>query len=567
MKEKIKILGIANAETSSAVLFDGGKLIAAASEERFSRKKMDETYPYESINYVLSEGGIKKSDIDIISYAWSKGFPEDALTHQFDRVSMLTLEEREIFFERLSEEQLRDFPKRDKFWQEINNDLEFSNALIEDFYHHEAHALSACMLSPFNECAVLTCDGRGDYESLTFSIYNKNNHSLKKLYSSSSSDSLGFFYGRITGLLGFKPCRHEGKITGLAAYGNPRKAEPLMQKMIEYKDGHIKSKMGDFYKPFYSNYSDHLVQEISRYSREDIAAAAQFHLEETLANFVRNQYEIHNLSNLPLCLAGGVFGNVKVNAKLRDIDKVSGLFVQPQMGDGGLALGAACGSLNRRQIIPEPVQSMSIGPVGGDIEKLISEKESQGYIFKKQSMDSQLDSIVNSLSDNKVIGLVRGRMEFGPRALCNRSILYKTSDISCNDWLNKRMSRTEFMPFAPTMTCENGKLYLEPFDETDRSLWFMTATVEVSEKFRSLCPAVTHIDGTARPQIVSKNRDPWLHNLLCKWEKASGEPSLINTSFNRHEEPIVCTYAEAFSNLEKGVVDVLVLDNWLVERI
>lgn len=559
-------LGIANGETSSAVLFNGTQLIAAVSEERFSRKKMDDSFPYASIDYVLKEAGIKKTNIDIISYAWSKGIPEDALSYYLDRVTRLSNEEKKIFFERLSKEQTRDLPRRNEFWEEINKDPELSGATIEDFYHHEAHALSACTLSPFDKCAVLTCDGRGDYESLTFSVFNKVNNSLKKLYSSSSSDSLGFFYGRITGLLGFKPCRHEGKITGLAAYGDPKKAMPLMKKMIEYKEGHIFANLGDYYLPFYTNYSDHLVQQISSYSNEDIAAAAQLHLEEILVDFVSDQYKKHNLSKLPLCLAGGVFNNVKLNAKLRDIGTVSNLFVQPQMGDGGLALGAVCGSLNRRGISPNPVQSMSLGPVGGDIEELISEKKALGYTFKKNSMVEQIDDIVNYLSNNKVIGLVRGRMEFGPRALCNRSILYKTSDVTCNDWLNKRMSRTEFIPFAPVMTAENGKLHLKPFNDSDSSLWFMTTTVEVSENFRKLCPAVTHIDNTARPQIVSKNRDPWLHKLLGSWEELSGELSLINTSFNQHEEPIVCTYNEAFYNLENGVVDVLVLDNWIVTK-
>lgn len=562
----MKILGIANGETSSAVIFDGPNLIAAASEERFTRKKMDDSFPEKSINYVLSKSGMVKNEIDIISYSWSKGYPEDALLFQIDRTSSLKEIEKKIFFERLSVENLRDLPKRNKFWKVVKNDKKFSNAIIEDFYHHEAHAFSACMLSQFDECAVLTCDGRGDYESLTFSIYNKKNFTLKKLYSSSSADSLGFFYGRITGLLGFKPCRHEGKITGLAAYGNPKKAIHLMRKMINYKNGHICSNMGDFFRPFYTNYSDKLVNEINNYSKQDIAAAAQFHLEEILSKFVLDKYKLNHLSNLPLCVAGGVFGNVKLNYALKELNCVSGLFVQPQMGDGGLALGAACGSLNKRGIKPKPLQTMSIGSNGGKIESLISKKKKLGYNFKKYSLSSLQDKIVENLLNNKVVGLVRGNMEFGPRALCNRSIIYKTSDITCNDWLNKRMNRTEFMPFAPVITSENAKIYFKKFDEKDRTLWFMTATVEVSKTFKKLCPAVTHVDGTARPQVILKKFDSWMHGLLCKWENVSREPSLINTSFNRHEEPIVCTYEDAFFNLENGTIDLLILDQWLIKK-
>ena len=339
-----------------------------------------------------------------------------------------------------------------------------------------------------------------------------------------------------------------------------------MEKIIIYESGHICSKMGDYYRPFYSNYSDALIEEIGRYSKEDIAAAAQYHLEEVLAEFVSDQYEKNGIQNLPLCLAGGVFGNVKVNAKLRDLNCVSGLFVQPQMGDGGLAIGAACGSMKKRGITPMPNETMALGPNGGCIDSLISEKSSLGFQFEKLSMEKLQDAIVSQLMDSQVVGLVRGRMEFGPRALCNRSILFKTSDISCNDWLNKRMSRTEFMPFAPVLTAENAKKHISPFELSDQSLWFMTATVNVSDQFKKLCPAVTHIDGTARPQIVSEARDAWLHSLLRKWETQSGECALINTSFNRHEEPIVRTYGEAFINLENGVVDVLVLDDYFITK-
>lgn len=560
----MNILGISNGETSSAVLLVDGKFIAAASEERFSRKKMDESFPLKSIEFVLNWSNLKKKDIDIVSYAWSKGFPEDSLVYQFENLNKLNEEERKIFFERLKVEQSTDLPIRDEFWSYIKSKQGFSSAIIEDYYHHEAHALSACMLSPFDNCAVLTCDGRGDYESLTFSTYDKSKHKLTKLYSSSSSDSLGFFYGRITGLLGFKPCRHEGKITGLSAHGDPNQASELMNKMISYDGKNIYSKLGEFYRPFYENYSNKLISEINKYSKEDISAAAQDHLEKILSSFLYDQYKKNNLFGLPLCLSGGVFGNVKLNAKLRDTEGVSGIFVQPQMGDGGLAFGAVCGTLLKRNLYPEPLISMSLGPYAGNIKSLRSKYDSNGYDFQKYDQFELIDIIVDHLNKGKVVGLVRGRMEFGPRALCNRSILFKTSDNTCNDWLNKRMSRTEFMPFAPVITSENAKIYLDPFNENDRSLWFMTATVNVSEIFKKKCPAVTHIDGTARPQIISKTNDLWLWNLLNKWEQLTGEPSLINTSFNRHEEPIICTYEEAFSNLKEGVVDILVLDEWII---
>jgi|TARA_B100001964_G_C14204626_1_gene587484 carbamoyltransferase len=563
----MKILGIANAETASACLYVDGELVAAVSEERFTRKKMDDSFPEQSIQYCLSSANIKIHNLDVISYGWSKGYPEDIVLQNIKRYESLNTQvERDIFIERIVVEQERDGLKRNEFWNWVESVNLGDGTKVEDFYHHESHAFSACMMSKFEKCAVLTCDGRGDYESLTFSLFDPSTFSLKKLFSSGSADSLGFFYGRITGLLDFKPCRHEGKITGLAAYGDYKDTLPLMKKMIDFNGKEILSNLGDFYRPFYSNYSESLVKEIGRFSREDISAAAQKHIENCLTSLVTYLYEKFGLNGLPLCLAGGVFGNVKVNQRLKELECVSQIFVQPQMGDGGLAIGSVCASLAKRKVRPLFAHSMALGPVGGseiEINELVSENE-EFIEFERLDGDDLIERIVSELNADKVVGLVRGRLEFGPRALCQRSILYKTSDSTCNDWLNERMNRTEFMPFAPVMTNENARKYLVNYSDSDLNFRFMTSTVHASNEFTRLCPAVTHIDGTARPQVVFKSKDPWLFHLLHSWYKVSGEPSLINTSFNKHEEPIVATYREAFSNLQDNVVDILILENWVI---
>ena len=563
----MKILGIANDETSSACLFVNGELVAAVSEERFTRKKMDDSFPEQSIQYCLSSAGITLKEIDVISYSWSKGYPEDILMNDLIRYDTITSQAgKDLFIERVKVEQKQDSVARSEFWNWIDNADLGDRTKVEDFYHHESHAYSACMMSGFGKSVALTCDGRGDYESLSLSVFDPSTFRLKKLFSSGSADSLGFFYGRITGLMGFKPCRHEGKITGLAAFGNCNNTLPLMKKMIDFDGNKIVSNLGNYYRPFYTNYSEELVTEIEKFSKEDICAGAQQHLEVCLTSLVKYLYEKFNLDGLPLCLAGGVFGNVKVNQKLKELECVREIFVQPQMGDGGLAIGSACASLAQRKHQVKFQPSMALGPTGGS-DKEISELKAEYQNLMKFEFfeDSNLiNEIVNELKKDKVVGLVRGRLEFGPRALCQRSILYKTSDASCNDWLNKRMNRTEFMPFAPVMTSERAGDYLLNFSKTDLSFLFMTSTVEVSKEFSRLCPAVTHVDNTARPQIVSKNMDPWLWDLLNSWYDTSGEPALINTSFNKHEEPIVCTYKEALSNLQDNVIDVLVLDNWIV---
>jgi carbamoyltransferase len=565
----MNFLGISNGETSSACLFIDKNLVAACSEERFTRKKMDNTFPINSIKYCLKNLNLRLTDIDVISYAWAKGYQEDIATQNHKRLSLLNSnEEKNIFSERIKSEQARDISKRDEFWSWIEKQDLSKNTVVEDFYHHEAHAFSACSMSNFDSCAVLTCDGRGDYESLTFSIFDKKTQKLTKLFSSNSVDSLGFFYGRITGLLGYTPCRHEGKITGLAAYSDPKIAINLMKKMINFDGDEIRANLGSYYRPFYKNYDPILVKEIQSFSKEQISAAAQSHLEECLTSLVKSLFFKHNLPKMALSIAGGVFGNVKVNQKLKELECITKLFVQPQMGDGGLAIGAACGSLSKRKMEANFANSMALGPIGGNekfIDNLI-DKNADKYTISKLSEDDLINKIVTNLSNNDVVGLVRGRMEFGPRALCQRSILYKTSDKTCNDWLNKRMHRNEFMPFGPVMTNENASKYLINYEENDISLKFMTCTSNVKNEFAKLCPAVTHVDNTARPQVVFKEVDPWLWSLLTKWKEISGEPSLINTSFNQHEEPIICSYDEALINLDNGTVDTLVLDSVLIKK-
>ena len=408
---------------------------------------------------------------------------------------------------------------------------------------------------------MLTCDARGDYESLTLSFFDrKKKNCLKKIHSSTSSDSLGFFYGRITGLLGYKPSKHEGKITGLAAHGNPMKAINLMRKMITVKQGKLRSNLGDYYKPFFSSYNSKLIKEIKRFRREDIAAAAQYHLEWCLIKFLKYHFKKNKIkSQINLMLAGGVFANVKVNQALKSLKFIKNIFVQPQMNDGGLCIGAASLSIheNKQKILP--LKNVYLGPEVNK-EKLISLiKKNRKIEFYRPSLIYK--DICNDLYDNKVIGLVRGKMEFGPRALCNRSIIYKTSDKTVNDWLNLRLKRTEFMPFAPVIREEISKHAFKNFSKKDISLNFMTSTIDCTNKFKSNSPAATHIDQTARPQIVSKSSDKFMWNLLKEWETVSGEMSLINTSFNVHEEPIICNEQEAINSLLKGIVDILYIEN------
>jgi len=556
------ILGICNAETASACLMKNGLVVAAASEERFTRVKMDSSFPSSSIQYCLDFEGISLNRVNAIGYAWSKGFSPNLLESYIHRAVDLQGDEKalNIYHDRIKWEILQDIEKRSEFDKWVAENIDHKNTQVFDYYHHEAHAASAAFLSPFDEGVVFTADARGDFESSVIWRFDRfSDQPLNKLYSALSTDSFGFYYGRITGLLGFKPMRHEGKVTGLAAYGNPSKAMDLCKKMINVCDGRVVGRLGNFYSPFFQPYSRELQDEVNSFSKEDVAASAQLHLENMMCDLLEHYLVEFSESQLNLMCAGGVFGNVKVTQALKGNKRVKSTYVQPQMGDGGLCLGAAALSnerlLRHVQSVSRktmPLQSMYLGP-----EPCYGQKQEITQQYDVFNAKLAVEKVVSSLLLGKVIGLVQGRMEFGPRALCNRSIICRTSDPSINDWLNKRMRRTEFMPFAPVIRLERAEEIITDYSIGDITLEFMTSTVNVSKKFQQLCPAVVHIDGTARPQIVTAQSNPFMWNLLKLWEATSGELSLVNTSFNAHEEPIVRSESDAILALNERIVDEL----------
>lgn len=557
------ILGIANDETASACVVKDVKLIAAASEERFTRVKMDNSWPQNSIEFCLDYAGITIDEIDVIAYGWSAGFDaEKHLLEYFDRIvyeAKNNPDGLDIFRERIETEMKQDRIKRDEFWDYVDEHNLKSKAVSVD--HHESHAYSAYCCSPFEQSLVVTCDGRGDFMSFMVSYFTEND--VEVLYRGSSVDSLGFFYGRITGLLGYRPHRHEGKVTGLAAHGNPEILLPIMREMIYVKDGKVYGKSGDLYRPFYDNYSDPLKKLIAENSREDVAAAAQFHLEECITEIVTHYVNQTNAEYV--CMSGGVFANVRANQCILEIPGVKNIFVQPQMGDGGLCVGAAAKVLHDEGVPKTEMKDVYLGPEYDDseIEKVLN--ESEGITF--ECVEDPSEMAVETLQNDEVIGWYNGRMEFGPRALCNRSIIYHCNDKSVNDWLNERMDRTEFMPFAPVTLEELAPKCYKGWKKDHIASKYMTVTYNCTDEMVENCPATVHIDGTARPQIVNEEINPKMYRLLKKYYDETGGLSLINTSFNRHEEPIVNRPEEAISALKSGMVDLLVIGNYFARRV
>jgi carbamoyltransferase len=558
------ILGIVNEEVSGACIVENSTIVAAASEERFSRIKNDSSWPSRSIEYVLQHRNIKLADVDYVSYGWSHDFSSQKhLLMFFDRVVEETSnnpEHIETFRKRVEIEILRDAEVREHFLNFTRkNNLQAKTIFID---HHECHAIGAFACSPFTKSLVLTADGRGDYQSFSVSAFNGRNYEV--VHRSSTIDSLGFFYARITALLGFKVNRHEGKITGLAAYGDPSKYLPLMEKMISYKDGRIISHIGPYYRPWLHDpvFSDELKSIIHDANREDIAAAVQKHLENIVIGMT--EYYLNKTGMNHVCMAGGVFANVSLNKKIFDIPRIDNVFIHPHMSDGGLALSAAVAAAYLLTGKKNQMETMFLGPEFSDDEIETVLNDSEFTVRKLPGNNDKIISAIRAIKDNKVVGWFQGRMEHGPRALCHRSIFYHCNDKSVNDWLNNRLQRTEFMPFAPVTAIEHADKCYKKWKPDHISSYYMTITYDCTEEMINNCPAAVHIDETARPQIVSNTTEPTVHKLLLKWHEETGGLSLINTSFNKHEEPIVCNPHDAVQALRENMVDVLIIGSFEV---
>ena len=408
-------------------------------------------------------------------------------------------------------------------------------------------------------------DARGDLKSSSVSKANIKN-GLKEVSNNLSFDSLGYLYGQITYYLGFKPHRHEGKVTGLAAYGNPSKTKKIFNKLIKWDGTKIVSNLG-YYRPFFTNLSHELVRDLKKHSREDIAAGVQDHCEKIIVQYVKFWIKkISKNKKVNICLAGGIFANVKINQKVDEIKNVKNLYVFPHMGDGGLTVGSA-GQLNCKINKKAKVHSQNVnyGPMytSREIHKVLKKFKNKIDFYKSKNLS---EDVYKLLIKNKVIGFFNGRMEFGPRALGSRSILFHTKDRSSNKWLNDRLRRTEFMPFAPVTLERLASKCFKNWNKDDYCSKFMTKTYDCTKDFIKNNPAVVHVDGTARPQVVNKEFNKIYYKVLDYYFKKSNNNALINTSFNQHEQPIVCSPLDAINSLLSNNIDYLIIENFIVVK-
>jgi len=423
---------------------------------------------------------------------------------------------------------------------------------LERVDHHLTHAANAYYTSGFEDALIVTLDGYGS--GLGGSISIGKGSSIERVHSLPYPVSLGEFYERVTSSLGFRPGRHEGKIVGLAAYETPEILYKTVRSFFHVKDGEI------FYRlPHNFAFSRYLA---AKYSKPAIAAAYQKVLEDVSCEYIAYYLKKTGMKNV--VLSGGVVANVKANQRIFEIEGVESIFVHPNMGDGGCCVGAALAVANdHAKLDPYEINDVYWGLEYSDSE-IHAAIEKEGLTSTKYD-DIEVE-IARLLAEGNIVARFNGKMEYGPRSLGNRSILYHAKDPTVNLWLNKKLNRTEFMPFAPaTLFEERDRCYIN-MDGAQYTSKFMTITFDCTEFMKETCPAAVHIDGTARPQLVTAESNKSFHRVLEEYFKLTGVPSVINTSFNMHEEPIVCTPYDAIRAFLLGELPYLAIGNYIIEQ-
>jgi carbamoyltransferase len=384
---------------------------------------------------------------------------------------------------------------------------------------------------------------------------------LTRLSAVDSFNSLGNFYSYITHISGFKAESHEGKITGLAALGKPTYIN-ILREFVQYVEpGQIQYTVPMYHRSALRQIASRLPEN---FDKADLAASVQLLLEEIGIQFI--QYWLKKTGIRSIAVAGGVFSNVKFNQRVHELDEVDNFFVHPAMDDSGLAVGGAfAGLADESGMDPKSLcQRLDNVFFGTSYQDEEIRKSIEAYGFEATHESNITDIVARLLSEGRVVARFTGRMEYGPRALGHRSILYQTTDPSINEWLNAHLLRTEFMPFAPATLQEYADECYDGLDGARDSARYMTITFNCTEKMREQSPGVVHVDGTARPQILDSDTVPDFYKIARAYHKLTGIPSLINTSFNMHGEPIVCTPDDALRSFNEGKLDYLAIGNWLV---
>lgn len=547
---------------SSATIIKDGRMIGAAQEERWTRKKHDISFPINAIKYCLIEAGITMKDIDCIA------FYEKPLL-KFDRLLSSHLE--------MFPKSLKTFVQAMPSW--VKEKLRLSTLLRKRcgykgevcfVEHHLAHAAGSFFVSPFKEAAILTTDGVGEWATTTLGIGSANK--IKILKEIHFPHSLGLLYSTVTGYLGFKVNNDEYKIMGLSPYGQPIYYEHF-KKIIDVKeDGSYRQDMRYFAYHYKERMHNRKFVELFGPERKkeapleqrhkDIAASLQKIVEEVYFKMLKHLYELTETENL--CISGGIALNGVANGKITKQTPFKNVYVPPAPSDAGSSHGAALavwhmGLENKQRAT---LESAFFGPSYDDdyIENFLKNSRIQ---YQKLSEEELVKKIAKLLSEDNVVAWFHGRMEFGERALGARSILANPCNPKMRDILNLKVKHREsFRPFAPAVPLNDAKKYFE----IDMEVPFMSFVYPVKSEFHKCLPATTHVDGTARLQTVSDNQNKLYYELLKEFEKLTGFPIVVNTSFNIRGEPIVMTPEQAYRCFTGTEIDYLAMGRFLVDR-
>lgn len=561
--ESMYILGIsAFYHDSAACLYKNSTLLGAAEEERFTGIKGDSSFPIKTIKWLLRSNGIKISDISVVCWYENPELKRQRVLETFKRKPFKNIKRIFSYFLKNHNWDIKEVLKRE---------IGFKNK-IHLVNHHLSHACLSYFTSPFNECTIVTVDGVGEKETLTISTASLN--SIKKLKSAEYPHSLGLFYSAFTSFLGFKPNEGEYKVMGLAAYGDPSVYYEKIKDIIAFQNGELKVNM-DFFSWDYSDeimFNWKLADYLSIDPRDPseksislqykhIAASVQLIYEETLFDILDHSYEL-NMSN-NLCLGGGCAYNGLANAKISRNTPYKKIWVPLSPSDGGSAIGACLHYINvvkglRRKGQIDPYQ----GPSFKDKEiSRILEKYKILVSFDHLETSDVIKKTAELLNRGNVIGWFQGRMEFGARALGNRSILASPLYKDMQDRINSVIKKREmFRPFAPSVVLEDANKYFE----IENPIPYMNMVVKVRPEHD--LPAITHIDGTARVQTVVQFDNPRFYRLLKRFGDLSGVPILLNTSFNFKDQTITLDPEDAIIRFLDSEMNYLVIDNFLISK-
>jgi carbamoyltransferase len=548
-------LAVHEDSNSCAALFLDGRLEFAAAEERYTRVRFHAGRPLRTLEDLAQRYGLGVDTVSALVAANECSFLPSLPG------SLLPQDEHDVFgLEHKLYLRFQDALTTSRLTRACAATLtrtllrrRFSRlARIVD--HHTAHAYSAYMTSGFEEATAITADGFGDGSSSK--IFRCRAGRCEPLYGVSAVSSVGIFHAEMAQVLGID-ARLGGKVTGMAAYGDPRRAYPFVAQLIGLNAG----RRGFTLPPIGARQRQRSpYAELAQLPQRDVAAAVQQRLEEVFLPYVEQAVAESGIADV--VLAGGVFGNVKLTQRIAALPSVGRVFVHPAMNDHGIAVGAGLEYLAReRGVRPARLPNVYLGP-GYSAEECAAALEQFGLRYREEA---DIDACVAELlAAGKVVARYADRLEYGPRALGNRSILYRSDDPSVNDWLNRMLRRREYMPFAPATVAEAADECYGDLSRVQECVRFMTIAVPCTEYMRRTSPGAVHIDGTARPQVVRQDEAPRFHRILHLYRERSGIPSLLNTSFNMHEEPIVCTPSDACRAFVSARLPYLALGPFLV---